>query len=50
MMFLTEGTKILFRFTYALLKIHKPYIKREIKDPNDFHRTFTSQSKSCSDR
>ena len=27
LMFLVEGNKIIFRFTYALMKVHKKYIK-----------------------
>jgi hypothetical protein len=32
MMFLTEGAKILFRFTYAILKVNKNFIKN-LTDP-----------------
>ena len=28
MMYLVEGVKIIFRYTYAILKVHKAYIKK----------------------
>lgn len=34
MMYLVEGVKILFRYTYALLKVHKHYIKK-CDNPNE---------------
>ena len=35
MMFLLEGTKIIFRYTYAILKCQKKFVK-SCSDPNTF--------------
>jgi len=43
MVFITEGTKSLFRFAYSILKVYKGPIKL-IKDPNNF---ITELSELC---
>jgi hypothetical protein len=34
MCFLSEGVKLIYRFTYAILKFHKDFIKTNCLDPD----------------
>ena len=48
MAFLTEGVKIVFRFTYALMKYHKQLIK-SCKSPEELIVTLRTEAKQNTD-
>lgn len=45
MMYLVEGVKILFRYTYGVLKINKNYIKK-CNDPNELLKGLKEVSRT----
>ena len=47
MIFLVEGQKAIYRFTYAITKIHKDWIKTQT-DPQTFFEEFGKHSKANS--
>ena len=48
MMFLSEGVKILFRFTYAVLKVNKQFIKKSA-NPKEFLQALKANGRTSTD-
>lgn len=48
MLYLVEGVKVLFRYTYAVLKHHKEFIKSECKDPKTLIDQLSEYSRNSS--
>jgi hypothetical protein len=48
LLFLTEGVKILFRFTYAVMKHHKHFIKT-CHTPEELIAKLKSEARLCTD-
>ena len=48
LLFLVEGVKVLYRYTYAILKHHKEFIKTKCKDPATLIEKLSEHTRNSS--